>query len=259
MDPEALDAVTLILPYYRQPRMLERQLQEWILFPLGFEFIIIDDGSPEPAEEVARDFLSQHDVLLARHLRLYRITVDIPWNRGGARNLGTREARTPWVLHMDTDHVLPAEAAPALLAFVPEAGRWYRFRRWRQGRADFTRKKDKIPPGVAFGEIHPHIDSYLIEAANYWRVGGYDEDYSGMLGGGTAFLRRLEAQAGAPLTAPDPCCLHVYTTDRIADASITTLSRDTSAGKELTRRKQAKPGGGAPVDPLRFPWLRVGL
>lgn len=257
MDPQALEAVTVVLPYYRQPLMLARQLEEWVQFPLGFEFVVVDDGSEEAAEPVIREFLATRgDIMLARELRLFRITVDIPWNRGGARNLGTQQARTPWLIHLDTDHVLPASTAPSLLAFNPAPDRWYRFRRWRQGRADFTRKKDKLPPETRFGEIHPHIDSYLIESQTYWRAGGYDEDYSGCLGGGTAFLRRLEASAGPPLIAPDPAALHVYTTDVIADASVRTLSRDTAAGKDLTRRKQAT-GAGAPVHPVRFPWVRV--
>lgn len=255
MDPQPLAAVTLILPYYRQPRMLERQLQEWAEFPAGIAFVVVDDGSEEPAADV----ITNAAEAVKRRLRLFRITVDIPWNRGGARNLGAQQARTDWILQVDTDHVMPADAAAALVEFTPQPFRWYRFRRWRQGRADFTRNKDKIPRGVTFGEIHPHIDSYLVELSTYWRVGGYDEDYSGVLGGGSAFLRRLEASAGPPLTAPDPCCLHVYTTDRIPDASVTTLSRDTEKYTEIRRRKDAQPGGGAPTHPIRFPWVRVAL
>lgn len=252
MDPRPLETVTLVLPYYRQPLMLARQIKEWEAFPSGFRFIVVDDGSEEAAQPIVEKASEQ----LRKRLKLYRVTVDIPWNRGGARNLATREATTDWIIHIDTDHVLPAPAAYWLLAFRPAPDHWYRFRRWRQGRADFTRKKDAIPPDVKFGEIKPHIDSYLIEVASYWRVGGYDEDYSGCLGGGTAFLRRLEAVAGPPLIAPDPAVLHVYTTDLIADASVRTLSRDTVAGKDLARRKQAG-GAGAPLHPIRFPWVRV--
>lgn len=252
MDSAALAAVTIVCPYYRQPLMLGRQLEEWAKFPKGYSFVVVDDGSPEPASAV----VEKAPATLLKRLRLYRITVDIPWNRGGARNLGALEARTDWIVHVDTDHVMPAwPAAPALLEYRPKLGRWFRFRRWRQGRADFTRKKDGIAPEVPFGEIHPHIDSYLIERATYDRVGGYDEDFSGCLGGGTEFLARLEVSAGPPAILPLPITLHVYTTERIADASITTLSRDRAEGKERRRRKVARAGG--PRDPIRFPWVRV--
>lgn len=251
MDPRPLEAVTLVCPYYRQPAMLARQLEEWAKFPKGYEFIVVDDGSPEPAIDVVD--LAPPELL--KRLRLFRVTVDIPWNRGGARNLAVSQTRTDWLVHVDTDHVLPADSAPALLEHSPTPGRWYRFRRWRQGRADFTRKKDQIPAGVTFGEIHPHIDSYLIDRGTYDRVGGYDEDFSGCLGGGTEFLARLEAAAGPPKILPLPICLHVYTTDRIKDASITTLSRDTSEGKERRRRKASHAPSRAGA--IRFPWVRV--
>lgn len=252
MDPRPLEVVTLVLPYYRQPLMLKRQMDEWERFPAGYDFIVVDDGSPEPALEV----LAHASEALRKRLKLFRITVDIPWNRGGARNLGTSQSHKDWIIHADTDHVLPVGAAEALLEHEPKALRWYRFRRWRQGRADFTRKKDQIPPGVTFGEIHPHIDSYLIQRKTYDGLGGYDEDYSGMLGGGSAFLNRLEAGFGPPKILPLPICLHVYTTDRIADASITTLDRDTQQGKDLRRRKEANKRT-IPINSIRFPWVRI--
>src|SRR5690606_20765835 len=100
--------------------------------------------------------------------------------------------------------------------------------------------------------------SYLVEREIYWKAGGYDEDYAGCLGGGSEFLRRLEATAGPPLLLPDPICLHVYTRDKIKDASDWSLSRDTSQGKTITRRKDLVkgPGKSRPENPIRFPWVR---
>jgi glycosyltransferase involved in cell wall biosynthesis len=100
--------LTLIVPFYRNVKMLERQVQEWNLYPPGLEVVCIDDGSPEPAAPILDEGLAAG---MRNHVRLYRIDVDIPWNRGGARNLGANKAATDWIVQVDIDHVLPADAA----------------------------------------------------------------------------------------------------------------------------------------------------
>jgi hypothetical protein len=244
--------LTLIVPYYRQPAMLLQHLLLWEELPAEvrsqIRLLIVDDGSPEPAEPVVR----AHPISKAM---LYRIDVDIPWNRGGARNLGSTEAKTPWLMHVDIDHVLPYENVIALLKLIGtlQHGKWYRFRRFRMGAADETRGKDKADPKATFVEIKPHIDSYLISRDLYWRTGGYDEDYSGCLGGGSPFLRRLETFA--PVEVLD-IALHVYTRHVVPDSSVVSLSRDTSEYSKRRRVKE-KMGNTVPKNPLRFPWSRV--
>jgi hypothetical protein len=245
--------LTLIVPYYRNRCMLERQLKEWEAYPKNIRIFVIDDGSPEPALHVIT--AAHPSERLAKRLRLYRITVDIPWNREGARNLGASQCTSDWLVHIDIDHLLPSAAAHALARFNPDRAAWYRFARFRYGRADETRKKDDIDPAVTFGRIKPHIDSYLLERKLYMELGGYDEDFAGVLGGGTDFLKRLEAKIGAPRQLPDECCLHVYTRDAISDASDLSLSRDTGPGKAIARAKRAAPASG-PQSMLRFPWVR---
>lgn len=244
---------TLIVPYYRNPRMLVEQLRAWEQYPEGVSIILVDDGSPEPALPIIDPLASP---ALRQRLSLYRIDVDIPWNRGGARNLGTHQAATDWVLHVDIDHVLPPASACALLVFNPDRWRWYRFVRDRKGRADETRRKDKIPEDVEYGRIHPHIDSYLCTRDLYWAAGGYNEDFSGCLGGGSPFLAEMERAGGAPLMAPDAAPLIVYTRSVVADASDHTLSRERG---EFARRKAALRGRFKASNPIRFPWTRQSL
>ena len=244
--------ISIIVPYYRNPLMLDEQVTTWNRFPDGFKFIVVDDGSPEPAAEViARKATSE---TLAR-LELYRIGVDIPWNRGGARNLGARVADSLWIVQIDIDHVLRPTSAEQLLRFQPDTRRWYRFPRYRNGRADATRRKDRLPPEATDGLIHPHVDSYLCTRDLYWSVGGYDEDYSGCLGGGSPFLKQLERAAEVDLLPPE-IHLHVYTRDAVADASDLTLSR---APEEYSRRRREKERTGRTraVNPIRFEWERV--
>lgn len=225
--------------------MLRKQLETWAEYDVAtraqFRFIVVDDGSPEPAEPIVRQFDG---------VALYRIHEDIPWNRAGARNLGATVCDTDWLMHVDTDHVLPASSAAALIATKVDPKRWYRFSRFRVGKADETRRKDAIGPGCEFGPIKPHIDSYLCTKALYWSVGGYDEDYSGVLGGGVPFLALLEKTAPVEVL---PACLHVYTRHAIPDSSISTLSRDTSRYASMRKQK----GLAMARNPLRFDWSRV--
>ena len=241
---------TLCCSYYSQPKMLARQIQEWQQYPQQLPIILVDDGSPEPALPV----VAQASDALKSHLRLYRVQVDRPWARENARNLSAQKASTDWLCMLDIDHILPAAAAAHLMEFEPNVNFWHRFPRYRVGRADETRQKDAIPREQEFGPIKEHIDSYLVPRSMYWSVGGYDCDFIGCLGGGTDFLRRLEWHHGAPLLLPAHIHLHVYTRHVIADASVTTLSRDTAPGKVIQRRKGAT--RHKPVNPIRLPYER---
>ena len=237
---------TLIVPYYRNIEMLRRQAVAWAGYPAGIRVILVDDGSPEPA----------HEALPAdSRAALYRIETDIPWNRNGARNLGAQVAETDWILQTDVDHLLPVVSAIWLTEhFTADPACWYRFARFRAGRADATRRKDAIPDDAVFGPVKPHVDSYLCTRALYWRAGGYDEDYSGHLGGSAPFLAALTAAARCQLI--ERASLHVVTRDQVPDASDTTLSRDRGPYEALRAHKRFQ-GDPTPVDPLRFPWHRV--
>lgn len=245
--------ITLIIPYYNQPEMLRQQMFAWLRYAPNvlesMQFLIVDDGSMvHPALPIVK----AHNQLESLNITLLRIKSDIPWNRGGARNLGSMEAVTPWLLHMDIDHVLSDYDAKKLMMSTVNTRQWYRFKRLRVGAADDTRNKDTIPRESTMGEIKPHIDSYLISRQLYWQTGGYDEDYSGCLGGGSPFLKRLTAIIEPQVLS---IYLRVYTKHVFSDSSVTTLDRSTD---EYTRRRTAKEASGntKPKNPLRFDWER---
>ncbi len=255
--------ITMIVPYYRQPKMLDKQIQTWEGYTNEvarmFHMIVVDDCSPEPAEPLveANTFRRWN----SERLSLYRIDKDVPWNRGMARNLGTRMAETPWILHLDTDHILPAESAELLVKKFEHATpgtQWYRFKRFRVGAADETRKKDKADPKATFVEIHPHIDSYLCTTTAFWKAGGYNTRFSGVLGGGTPFLKEMEKANGAAATLSIP--LHVHTRHSVPDSSERTLSRDPAAFKKRKQEIMAKYGtlrADSKENPVSLPWHRV--
>jgi hypothetical protein len=239
--------ITLIIPAFNQPKMLRRQLDEVAKYPPQWRVIVVDDHSTVPALEVFE---------AGDKAELYRVDADVPWNRSMARNLGAQQAQTEWIVHVDTDHILPAHSAACLLVHPLDAGAWYRFPRFRYGKADDTRNKDQIPRDAEFGQIGEHVDSYLITKTNYWRTGGYDPDYAGCLGGGGAFVARLEAMLGRSAALPPDIQLNVYTKHVIHDASVSGINRDTSEYKRRKRDKEAR-GDVVPHDPIRYPWHRV--
>lgn len=241
--------ITYVLPYYRAPAMLRLHLNTWCAYDRSVTdrmcLIVVDDCSPEPAEPVMRDVMSKNDAL---PIRLFRIDQDIPWNRNGARNLGSYLASTPWVLHTDIDHLLSPVNAWELTRNDIHTKSWYRFERCRIGAADDTRKKDAISADAEHGKIKPHGDSYLCTKDLYWRTGGYDEDYSGHLGGGTPFLEAMKRIGGPAVQLPVELAL--YTRNAVSDANVSTLSRDTS---HYTKTRAAKKGALG-KNPLRFTW-----
>lgn len=249
---DSLESVTLCVPFYRQPKMLARQIEEWNKYDGSLRIVLVDDGSPEPALPIVKKLASK---ATRGVLEVYRTDVDIPWAREFARNLASKMATTPWLLHCDIDHVLPAESLRMLRGIPLPPGKWFRFRRIRIGKADETRKKDVIDPKCERGEIHPHIDSYLIRGKHYWKAGGYSEKFVGVLGGGNEFLRRLQALYPVDMV-PGDVFLHVYTRHVINDASDWACSRDTKPGKDLWRSIQ-KAGWKPPTEHLTLPWSRV--
>lgn len=238
--------LTLIIPYYRAPLMLRAQLDVVRQYPDGITVVVVDDGSPEPA----RDVVEQGD-----RVDLYRIEDDVAWNREQARNIGGHVCRTDWLIQVDIDHILPVECVAALLELPLDPNHWYRFPRFRVGRADDTRKKDAIADDRKFGKIKPHVDSYLITKKNFMANPYNEQVYSGCLGGGTPFATRMKTIIGEPLLLPESVHLHVYTRDKIKDSSISTLSRNTD---EYARRRKLD-GDSRPKKILLHPWHKVPL
>jgi len=121
------------------------------------------------------------------------------------------------------------------------------------GFADDTRKKDTIPDDQAYGAIKPHIDSYLCTKNLYWEAGGYNEEYSGCLGGGGPFLKRMAEVSGPAKVLPENIYLEVYTRSVIKDASVWDLSRDKT---EFKKRKKIF-GHKKSEKCLNFDWHKV--
>lgn len=176
--------LSLIYPYYNNPGMLATHYAHWQKFApetkAAFEVVVVDDGSRRaPASDVPRpEGLPQ--------LQMWRIIEDKDWNWCGARNLGAKVANGQWLLLTDMDHMVPEETVLSVLKHT-KPDRAYRF-----GRLDYP----ALTPTLGKrGEHKPHPNSWCMEKSMYWKVGGYDEFYSGQYGFDGVYHARVAAHA----------------------------------------------------------------
>ena len=226
--------LTVIVPYYRNPLMLEYQLRQWENMPESFRFLLVDDCSPEPALPVIEAIASAE---LKRRIFVYRVKKDIPWNQHGARNLGAQECETQWMLMTDIDHVLCG--GQALSQNDINEAHWYRFRRFV---VDGNGNSLTVKPA-------PNV--FLCTKDAFWNVGGYNEDFCGCYGGDTPFLARMKL-GSEPIILPHPVGMEVHTSGSISDAA-TKMDRDLA---EYKRRLATVDVRAKPENPIRFPWER---
>lgn len=232
--------ITLVYSYYNNGGMLERQCQEWARYDAAikpnFSAVVIDDGSDV---DPALGHLSDVGFPVA----LYRIVPNLIWNLAGARNLGMQQAADGWCLLTDIDHVLLADDAVRLVKFKTISGRYYLpARQWADGR-----------------KLDPHSNSYLLQKALYWAVGGCDEDYTGWWGGGEGPFRQMIRTIATRETTRAFTLTH-FGRDDVADACTTEWGRKDSPyywAKNPALLRKAKGRPYKPTQPIRFPWERV--
>ncbi len=240
-----INTVRIIMPYYENPKMLERQVENWNLYSGevrdAVRIILIDDGSQKyPALDIFK-----HCKLPKR---LYRITEDIPWNQHGARNLGAHVAckreENFWLFMSDMDILLTAETAYDLFSRELDPKHYYTME--RAFLPDLTRRKY-------------HCNTFLVKHSMYWAVNGYDEDYCGTYGGDGPFLRQLGNLA--PRRHLDDVLLYGVERDVVADANTDLPRKVGYFGDEYRRRFDAKrkKGDERSKNVLRFGWEKVAL
>ena len=86
--------ITIGTTYYNNPELLGLFIKTHI--DHFDEIIIVDDGSPDPAENHIKN---------KEKIKLYRVPIDYGFNSHGCRNLIMKETTTDWTVLMDTDRV----------------------------------------------------------------------------------------------------------------------------------------------------------
>jgi len=127
-----MNRVSLVLPYYMNPGMLEKQFALWNSYPEEIkpylEIVIVDDASPkgQRAEEV----ITEKKLSLGNiRLSLYRVLTELRWNQHGARNIGAHEAHHDFLMLTDMDHMISPDLMTYLITGNFEKRSFYMFDR----------------------------------------------------------------------------------------------------------------------------------
>lgn len=236
--------LTFICAYYLNAGMLREQVKQWSSYPehlkRRFHAIVTDDGSPH---STAREAWGCAGIASQR---LFRAHKDIRWNWLFCRNLGVEHATTDWVLLTDIDHLLPLATLDAILSEDLDPACVYRTLRadaphplpffgggtdcaicerlWRK--LEEAKPKAERQPWPRRHVVHPykqHPNTWLMTRAMFFKIGGYDERFSGFYGSDSEFRERVQANSRAVVTLPHP--LVRYPREIIPDASTTTYER----------------------------------
>jgi hypothetical protein len=148
LDQKSPDSLLQLLQQYQAyaPEVLDQ-----------LHFVVVDDGSPLTFE------LPE----LNLNLTWLRITDNIPWNQGGARNLGVVYAKSDKILLADLDLEFPEHTLAWLI-------------RARNPGKSFYKIYRRDPHS---GELHKgHSNTFFMSRARLLRLYSYDEEYSGGYG-----------------------------------------------------------------------------
>lgn len=235
--------MTICIPYYDAPQMLAEQLRHWSMYhdeaKAQIGIIVVDDGSPTvPALSV----IEQHGTP-GMWFRLYRIKENKPWNVSGALNLALHHAPDGWCFSAALDHVLPEECVLTLLNHELDPKKYYRIPRYRM--VDLI-TSDNYPMN-GYGNL------FLLTKSLFWRLGGYDEDFSGWYGGmGNIFRRELNRHATEEILDG----VYHFCYNGLLDGEVRDWGRKDSKyyfvhNIKLKRKRSMR---YAPTNPLRFEW-----
>lgn len=170
--------LTIVHPYFGEVKRFNFMYDNyWSKYQAQIKkklnLIIVDDCGSPPIHTLMDGRNRKCDL----NLTIYRITDDLKYNTAGALNLGTLMARTPYVMHMDSDCVLEPEMLTKLLHVKPENGYLYKFRRNRITNDPERKKNTRFLPCANL--MHRDV---------FNAVGGFDEDFTGSRSGGYGFF-----------------------------------------------------------------------
>lgn len=202
-DQNNTNTLLELLHFYASfsPEVLERM-----------EFIIVDDHSPLSVTIPASINLNY---------RLFRITDDIAWNQGGARNLGAVHSVQKMIL-TDCDHRFPEKLLKIIHASKVPKNTLYTF------------KRNDANGKVTIG----HRNTFYTSKQVFFQTLGVDEEFCGNYGCEDIFFRRFASRLGIKLR-------HLTRRVRIISAEIDreksyhSLVRDGEVNRKLIEKKKA--------------------
>ncbi|MGW7621679.1 glycosyltransferase [Streptomyces antimycoticus] len=248
--------LSIVIPTYNRAALLDRTLStlaRQTSAPENFEVVVSDDGSNDSTRDVVRSY---EDRLRMR----YVFQEDLGYRVASARNGGARLASAPLLAFVDTgvlagpqyvESVLAAHAAPApaqvvfgytygydpqnphpelhslVTDFPPEeavrkvaGASWFQDMRLPEFVAvDFDLSR-MVMPWLFFWTLNVSMP-----AADFWRVGGFDEDFTGWGGEDIELGFRLHNH-GLPMTISRESWGIEAPHERTHEANVSTLLRN---------------------------------
>lgn len=228
--------LSIICNFYGHQDKVQEQIRHWgQLAPellAQIEFVLVDDCSESPL------VLPPHNL----NLRLFRITSDIAWNQGGARNLGAMQARGQWALFFDIDQKIQLETVPILINLLSKADPRNTFLYLRIRQLIDVQTNQSLPCAPS---------TFLTHLGDFRERGMYDEDFSGHYGYEDLYLiAKWEKNGGGRIVLEQP----VFFEDM--GFGTTSLDRNKERNKQLMDEK-IKAGYPHSPDILRFEWVEV--
>lgn len=147
------------ITYYNDPKWLlwwYQTFKQFYLDRIDIQLNIADDGSQVyPAEDFFDQFVP------SPNMRLFRVKEDIGFNSHGARNLLMKQTQTEWNMLSDIDREYPMQTLKSIIKAEQEGtlkrGEYYNYSHEKHG--------------------DPSCNEYLVSKTDFWKSGGYDEEF----------------------------------------------------------------------------------
>ena len=136
--------VSFVVPAYNEEARLEKTLRALKELPLENELIVVDDGSSDATETIARRYAD--DVIVLKKNR----------GKGAALQTGWKVATGTYIACVDAD--LEESAREMMLLLKP----------LREGKADFTISKLKAGKKAGFGIVKKRAQQIVYEKTGVW-------------------------------------------------------------------------------------------
>lgn len=245
--------IGLLMCCYGQPKLMAMQKAAWDGYPKEFQerlqIIVIDDcGDPAFTCEEETPY----------ELIILRVDKNIPWNQPGAKNLGFRESTVNWIINMDPDMVFTNLAVEQILQQMPDV-----LRRGSKYHYKFGLDHTNGHKTMDYGS--PNF--YMVHKDEFWRCGGYNEDFAGHKGYSDVTLHRtLYFSRGGKTRVFWKIAANFVNTNDVEDAAVMSLDRSVkfnhkrfAAAVDLAKRHSwmhyadsfRKNGY------VRFPWSKI--
>ena len=245
------------ITYYNEPHFLLWWYNTFkTLYEEGvdIELNIADDGSMKHSAESFFDKKAPMP-----NMRLFRVVEDIGFNSHGARNLLMKETRTEWNMLSDIDRRYPMDTLKGIVAKEPlgklKKGVYYPFLRIRR-------------------EKEQSVNEYIVSKTDFWRAGGYDEEFVNIHWGDRVFidcLARITRKAIVPewkvkyvrgarkVTYADEVTITQYPDDKtlIHPNGDWSIREKRMALIKMVKERSLTPEGRQSKKVINFEWTRV--